>query len=275
VTTPPRNITRRQSIGLTAGALLGIGLWPGCLRARNHRLDGEFNFLVVNDTHYQTDRCGRFLEGVVAGMKAGPAVDFCIIAGDLADKGAAHEIGSVKEIFTTLGVPLFVVPGNHDYLSQTDRSAYNALFPSANNYYFKHKGWQFVGLDTTEGLRYEKTSIADSTLRWLDDHLRDLSKRRPTVCFTHFPLGNGAPMRPSNADALLERFRDFNLLAVFSGHHHGFTERSHGNIRLVTNRCCAISRGNHDKTKEKGYFLCQVREGVIERTFVEVSTAVS
>ena len=183
-----------------------------------------------------------------------------------------RELGPVKEIFGSLGMPLHVVPGNHDYLTQTDRSAYDSLFPGRSNYHFKHNGWQFVALDTTEGLRYEKTSVPDATLRWLDDNMRKLSKRRPTVCFTHFPLGNGAPMRPLNADMLLERFRDYNLLAVFSGHHHGFTERFHEGTCLVTNRCCAISRTNHDKTKEKGYFLCEVADGVIDRTFVEVAT---
>ena len=208
-------------------------------------------------------------------MKAGPPVDFCIIAGDLAEKGTQKEIGSAREIFSTLGVPLHVVPGNHDYLTQTDRSVYDTLFPKQSNYHFNHNGWQFVALDTTEGLRYEKTSVADSTLRWLDANLPKLSKRRPTVCFTHFPLGESAPMRPLNADAVLERFNDFNLIEVFSGHHHGFTERTHGKTVLVTNRCCSISRANHDKTKEKGYFLCEAKEGAIQRTFVEVSTAVA
>jgi hypothetical protein len=267
-------ITRRETLRLTAGALFGLGLWPGCLRVRGDRHDGQFRFMVVNDTHYQTDHCGAFLERVVGGMKSGPSADFCIIAGDLAEKGTAREIGPVKEIFEALGVPLFVVPGNHDYITQTDRSAYDSIFPGRSNYYFKHEDWQFVALDTTEGLRYEKTSVADATLKWLDDTLPKLSKRRPTVCFTHFPLGEGAPMRPLNADAVLARFEDYNLVAVFSGHHHGFTERKHGRATLVTNRCCAISRANHDRTKEKGYFLCQASEGAVERSFVEVSTTV-
>ena len=270
--TVQRKISRRQSLQLTAGALLSLGIWPGCLRTRGERADGQFRFLVVNDTHYQTEKCGAFLERVVNGMKVGPQADFCIIAGDLAEKGTMRELGPVKEIFGSLGMPLYVVPGNHDYLTQTDRSAYDSLFPGSGNYLFKHDGWQFVALDTTEGLRYEKTSVPDTTLRWLDGNLPKLSKRKPTVCFTHFPLGDGAPMRPLNADAVLERFRDYNLLAVFSGHHHGFTERSHGRTTLVTNRCCAISRANHDKTKEKGYFLCGVCDGLIDRAFVEVST---
>ena len=269
----PSSLPRREALRLSAGALLALGLWPGCLRVRDQRASDHFRFAVVNDTHYQTKRCGPFFERVISGMKAGPSFDFCIIAGDLAEKGTLAEIGPVKEIFGTLPVPTFAVPGNHDYLTQTDRSAYDSEFPRHTNYLFKHRGWQFVGLDTTDGLRYEKTSVADDTLRWLDSNIRKLDRQRPTVCFTHFPLGADVPMRPTNADAVLDRFRDHNLVAVFTGHHHGFTERQHGSATLVTNRCCAISRANHDKSKEKGYFLCEARDGRIERAFVEVDTS--
>ena len=80
-------------------------------------------------------------------------------------------------------------------------------------------------------------------------------------------------MRPLNADAVLERLIEFNLVAVFNGHFHGFTERTAGRTVLTTNRCCAISRGNHDGTTEKGYFLCRAAAGIIQREFVEVRTS--
>jgi len=162
--------------------------------------------------------------------------------------------------------------GNHDYLSDTDRSDWNALLPGSINYSFKHRGWQFIGLDSTEGTKWEKTRIPQETLRWADDQCPRLDAAAPTVLFTHFPLGDQVRMRPSNADELLERFKAFNLVAVFNGHFHGFTEREWGHTVLTTNRCCAISRGNHDGTKEKGYFFCAAAEGRIQREFVEVRT---
>ena len=36
---------------------------------------------------------------------------------------------------------------------------------------------------------------------------------------------------------------------------------------LTTNRCCAFSVGNHDGTKEKGYFLVKVADGALKREF--------
>ena len=43
---------------------------------------------------------------------------------------------------------------------------------------------------------------------------------------------------------------------------------------MTTQLLRAFARGNHDGTKEKGYFLCKAKsEGKIERTFVEVMPA--
>ena len=80
-------------------------------------------------------------------------------------------------------------------------------------------------------------------------------------------------MRPLNTESLLQLYKEHNLQATFGGHFHGFTERTFGHATLVTNRCCSFSQPNHDKTVEKGYFICEAREGRVSREFVEVSTA--
>jgi len=262
-------ITRRRALGqLTSGSLLALGLWPGALQAGAAASAGSFRFIVINDTHYLSDECGAWLGGVVGQMKKHNA-EFCLHAGDLTEKGERGHLETVKEIFSKLGVPVFPVVGNHDYPDEGGRQNYTRTFRLRLNYYFRHGGWQFVGLDTTEGQRYEKTVISAGTFRWLDDYLPRLDKRTPTVLLTHFPLGANVTYRPTNADALLDRFRDFNLQAVFSGHFHGFTERHDGSTVLTTNRCCALKRSNHDGTKEKGYFVCSASEEGVSREFVE------
>ena len=110
-------------------------------------------------------------------------------------------------------------------------------------------------------------------MRWVDDNLRKLDKNRPLVIFTHFPLGPTVRYRPLNTDDLLERFKPYNLQAVLSGHWHGFTERHVGSATFTTNKCCSLKRGNHDGTKEKGYFVCNAADGKITRRFVEISSA--
>jgi len=272
---PLSSLTRRSALGrLSAGTLLTLGLWPGVLRAADKGEGGSFRFLVVNDTHYMSDECGGWLEKAVAQMKTEEA-EFCLIGGDLVEKGEETHLATVRDLFAQLGVPVHVQIGNHDYLTQTDRSSYEKLFPGRINYWFRHRGWQFVGLDSSDGLRYERTAIQEPTLSWLDDNLSKLEKAQPTVIFTHFPLGDGVTYRPSNADALLERFKPFNLQAIFCGHFHGFTERAFGSASVTTNRCCALKRGNHDKSVEKGYFACAARNGRVIRRFVEVAAPAS
>lgn len=269
-------LTRREMLKRTAGGLLALGLWPGALRAAELGNSDDFTFIVVNDLHYLNEHCGVWFERVVKQMNANePKAAFCLIVGDHAEHGTAAEMGAVKDSFRALNCPRYGVIGNHDYLAtaENDRTIYEKLFPGRLNYRFDHAGWQFVALDSSEGKKSRNTSVQPETLKWLDDTLPKLDKKRPAVVFTHFPFGPLTPMRPVNADAVLERFKQHNLQAVFNGHFHGFTERQVGDTTLTTNQCCSFSRQNHDGSKEKGYFVCNAKDGKIIRRFVEVPPA--
>ncbi len=266
----PALITRRDMLGkLGAGTLLALGVWPGAVRAGAAQPGGEFTFVVVNDTHYRDEECGRWL-GVVAGMIRAERPDFCLHLGDLVDVGSREHHAAVRAVLDDLGVPAYVVIGNHDYTTQTDRTAFEAVYPGRINYRFEHRGWQFVGVDSTDGLRYQNTPIPAATLAWVDAVRPELDRDRPLVLFTHFPLADGVKYQPVNAGALLERFRDHNLQAVFDGHFHGFTEKRWQAATLTTNRCCSLKVHNHDGTREKGFFVCTTRGGRVTRRFVEV-----
>jgi hypothetical protein len=261
-------------LGLSAGALLTAGSWPGALRAEADGHPSDFHFAVLNDIHYRDDRCGRWLERVVRQLKAhSERIAFCLVVGDLAEDGETAQLGPVRDHFKELAVPTHVVIGNHDYRTQDDRKPYEDLFTDRLNYHFEHDGWQFVGLDSTDGQRAKGVAAPAATLRWLDAALPRLDKRKPTVVFTHFPLGPWVVHRLTNAEDVLARFRDYNLRAVFNGHFHAFTERRLGDTILTTNRCCSFSRENHIGPKEKGYFVCHARDGKVEHTFVEVKPA--
>jgi 3',5'-cyclic AMP phosphodiesterase CpdA len=262
-------LSRRQLLGYSAGSLLAAGLWPGALRADEAGADTAFHFAVVNDLHYLDKRCTPWHEGVVKQIKAHEEkVEFCLLVGDLAEDGKAEQLDPVRAIYRELDLPLHVVIGNHDWQGEKDRKAFDDLFPKAGNYSFEHRGWQFVGLDSTDGPK-PKVAVRDETLKWLDDALPKLDKKKPLVLFTHFPLGPWVVYRATNADDLLGRFKGYNLQAVFNGHFHASTERRVGGVTLTTNRCCSFSHKNHDGSKEKGYFLCQAKGGKITRRLVQ------
>lgn len=265
-------ISRREMLKLSAGTLLSSGLWPGQLRADGNGKGGNgWSFIAVNDLHYDDAACGPWFQKVVTAMKiSAPDAEFCLLGGDQANTGKAEQLGPLRDILKGLGIPTYATPGNHDIADNGSRRAYDDLFPGQLNQFFEHRGWQLIGVDSTEGTRYRDTSIEPPTLAWLDERLPKLDRAKPTILWTHFPLGAGVNYRPLNADQLLERFLEFNLQAALSGHWHGLSEKPWQNAILTTNRCCARVRGNHNRSTEKGWFVCRVADGKITREFVQI-----
>ena len=260
----PTQITRRNFITTLAA---GVAATP--LMAEGAK---GFRFIAANDLHFDKGPCREWFTAMVEQMKvSAPDAAFCLLCGDLANTGERKSLDSVKEIFGGLGIPIHTVPGNHDYTDKEEsREHYDAVFPGMLNYRFDHGGWQFVALDTTMGTKYDKTTIRDETLAWLDAEIPKLDVAKPTVCFTHFPLGEKVTHVPLNAGAVVERLLKVNLCGVFSGHWHGASETVAGHGLMTTNRCCARVRGNHDKSLLKGWFVCEAKaDGTLERKFVE------
>jgi predicted phosphodiesterase len=279
MTTATKRLTRRDLLRLGAGSLLAAGLWPGALRAADARAD-DFHFLVVNDTHAfdekndKEDKDVEWLERVVKQMKGHDQKPvFCLHLGDVSDRGKKDELEKGRDAFKKLGLPVYYVPGNHDYKAPDDRNAFEECFPKSLNYHFDHGGWQLVAIDSTDGKKAVLANVQKDALKYLDDTLPKMDKKKPMILFTHFPLGPGHITRPSNAEEVLARFKDYNLRAVFSGHYHALTERTVGPVVLTTNRCCSLHRGNHDGSPEKGYFLCHAKDGKVAHEFVEVKPA--
>ena len=249
---------------------MALGLWPKRLFGQDRREAGDFTFIAVNDLHFHDDACQPWFDKVVAQMKrSAPKAEFCLLGGDLADAGASRQLSGVRDAFSKLTIPIYAVPGNHDYLTETDRAAYERIFPRQSNYHFEHRGWQVVGLDTTEGTKSKGTVVSDATLRWLDQNVPQLDPHKPTLLFTHFPLNVFVFGCPLNSAAVLQRCASLNLQAIFSGHFHGFTEFPFAEAIMTTDRCCSRVRENHDGTPQKGWFVCRATNGRVSRRFVE------
>ena len=258
--------TRREILRLAGLALMAHPFARG-----DEAATGSFEFIVVNDTHYLDETCGAWLARVVTAMhESAPEAVFCLHAGDLTDRGTTGTMAATAGIFGGLGIPLHPVPGNHDFLSDVDRSGYDAAFPGKLNYRFEHGDWQFLALDTTQGTAYEDTNIPATTLAWLESELPKLNPQRPVFAFTHFPLGDGVKYRPGNTDALLAQLAKTNLRWVHSGHWHGESVKPAGEFTFTTSRCCSRIRGNHDGSPLKGWHVYRAApNGTLARRFVE------
>lgn len=258
--------TRREILRLA-----GLTLAAHSFARGEEAAPGSFEFIVVNDTHYLDEQCGAWLARVVDAMReSAPKAAFCLHAGDVTDRGTREAGVEMARIFGKLSMPFYPVPGNHDHLTDTDRSGYEAAFPGRLNYRFTHDGWQFLALDTTQGTDFEGTNISAATLAWLGEELPKVDPRQPVFAFTHFPLSDGAEYRPVNADAFLAQLTKTNLRWVHSGHWHGESVKPVGACTLTTSRCCARIRGNRDGSPLKGWHVYRAApDGTLARRFVE------
>jgi Icc protein len=265
-----RKLSRRALLRSTAS--LGIAAavpWHASLSAQS-----SFRFIVVNDLHHGSRECDPFFASLVRQMRSHGPVDFCIIGGDIADTGQPESFTAVREAFTALGAPIYTVPGNHDCDVEKSTRLYSDAFPDRLNYAFRHRDWQFVALDTTEGNNYQKTRISDVTLGWLDRTVPTLDRSRPTILFTHFPLASDVSLAPVNVEDVLSRLDGINLRGTFNGHYHARIERRRGDVSVLTNACCSRLRDNHDGSLDEGYLLCTATaDGRLSWEFVEFVAA--
>lgn len=278
-TMPPNfsSSSRREFILRSAGAALAIGLLPKENFASSSDAANDFEFIAVNDIHFTDVKlCPPWFEKTFAQMKqSAPHAELMIVSGDLTSDGREEQFGGLKEVFSTLKIPVYVTPGNHDFIPDAAgarRDVYEKFFPGTVNYAVEHRGWQLFCLNSIESGAYQNTKIPADTLQWMDDNLKKFDPKKPTLVSTHFPLGMAMNhYRPTNTDAFLSRLRDFNVRHLFNGHWHGYSEMLCCNeTPVTTNRCCSRVRENHDGSPLKGWFVCQARQGNIARRFVRL-----
>ncbi len=265
------NLSRRDFFVRSSAAAIAASLWPGRMFADEAKGEaGEFDFIQVNDVHF-TDpkKCPPWFEKAFAAMReSAPKAEFLIVSGDLSSENTDMELGGLKDLFPLLKIPVHVMPGNHDTAADGDQSHFEKNFPGALNYAVEHRGWQLFCVNSAESRAAENTKIPAATLAWCDDNVKKFDPKKPTILSTHFPLGYAIARRPKNADALLDKFKDFNVQAIFNGHWHGYSEMMFHDAPVTTDRCCSRHRSNHDGSPKKGWFVCEARAGRISRRFV-------
>ncbi len=266
-------ISRRQLLRASAGACLAGRLWPGTLWADQTSAaagEADFSFVVLNDLHYFDARGDDFFARLAQQIRGtDPRPERILIAGDLTENATPEQFDAIRTFTKSLDIAAHVVIGNHDHSAAAGAAAFSQAFAQSINYHFEHRGWQFIGLDTCQSTRGGGTRIQPHTMDYAADLAGKLDRARPAVIFTHFPLGFMTPNRPANADELLGLFKNHNLKHIFCGHFHAFTERKFGDCPVTTDRCCSFHRKNHTNDPRKGYFLCRVRSGDLDRKFID------
>ena len=154
--------------------------------------------------------------------------DFCILAGDLADRGEPEAYALLADILGEARVPLYVTLGNHD-----DRRVYKDAYPGAvldENGFAQHaidaKGYRVIVLDSSEP-EIVAGVLCDTRLAWLRTRLAEAMDRPVIVVLHHHtnPLSTNVDRirleEPEKLVAALKTHPD--IRQVIAGHVHCVT----------------------------------------------------
>jgi 3',5'-cyclic-AMP phosphodiesterase len=164
---------------------------------------------------------------VEAVLRLEPGPDVVIVSGDLVEGAQDWEYERIKEVLAPLGMPVHVLPGNHD-----DREGLHRHFGvpgegGAPVQYAAELGpVRLLVLDSTVPGR-EHGELDAGRLEWLDAELSAAPERPALIAVHHPPLTTGAPaidaiaLRDEGRRALGEVLkRHPQVLKVIAGHVH-------------------------------------------------------
>lgn len=154
--------------------------------------------------------------------------DAVAITGDLTDGGQPEEYAVLRELLAPLGMPVYVIPGNHD-----QRDALRAAFADHRylsqsrefiQYAIDDHALRIVAIDTVIPLE-SGGELCEDRIEWLDGTLAE-APDRPTVVLMHHPpfttfLEHMDAYGLRNPEALAPVIeRHPQVQAIFCGHVH-------------------------------------------------------
>ncbi|HEY2794363.1 MAG TPA: metallophosphoesterase, partial [Micromonosporaceae bacterium] len=182
-----------------------------------------FVFAHISDVHFDTaDRALGRVRQVMTWLRGMP-LDAILVTGDIADHGAVPEYEEARDELVADGVPVLILPGNHD-----ERAAYRKVLLDGDgvepiNVARVVDGVLFALCDSSIPGRNEGL-LADTTIDWLR-HRLDEHDGPAFVCLHHPPVMLHQPLidgiRLGDSEPLAAVVADHpNVVAVLCGHAH-------------------------------------------------------
>lgn len=265
----------------TFSSLFLILILAGTVFAQKKTSNEPWFFIQLTDPQFgMFDKNASFEKETVLYEKAVAKInslnpDFVVITGDFVnDQNDVAQIEEFKRITAKIkpSIPVYYSPGNHDIglvPSPESLEKYKKNYGSVR-FSFKHKGSSFIGFNT--GLIKAKLEKPEQEqFKWLSKKLRKSRNSQHILLFTHYPFFNKTVDEPtaySNIDKeyrekYLNLFRNSNVAAVFSGHHHNNGYATYGNVQLVTTSALGKPLG----AAPSGFRIVKVYNNKIEHEF--------
>lgn len=220
-------------IALLCVALVSLAFLYFCTRSgdSSSRSERRFRFIFCNDVHYRGAVDSAMLKKVFDEWDNPNTIgvggwEFAVLAGDLTDNGTVDELASLKkQLDKGIRKPYYPLIGNHDITGPGDEGKQNfaSVFGEAReDHFFIHKNVGMLFLDLSNGPKAQVT-VKVSTKLWLKKTLSRIPRSMPLLVFTHFPMHPDSPrFAVDNSVELFRMLDDYNVLAYFSGHFHGY-----------------------------------------------------
>jgi Icc protein len=182
------------------------------------------------------------VERVVAAIQALPNLpDAVLVTGDLTDDGGEEHYRRARDLLERLGVPLHVLPGNHD-----DRGRLRAAFglPGEGdepvNYSAAVGGLRLVCFDSIVPGQ-DAGSYGRERLAWLDEALGEQPETPTLLALHHPPLPTGVPewdainLTATDREAMADlAARHPQLRVIVGGHLHRTVAGASGGCAVLS-----------------------------------------
>ena len=230
--------------------------FPGLAREKEGRWNGPFFFVALADPQFgmmtDPDRERRNAEAAVGHInRLKPR--FVMVLGDLThavsgEKGHEEQVAKVKRIFGKVdrGIPLLLLPGNHDLAKKVTAEALSAYRKSFGDDYYSFWTGGVQGLVLNSHLYWNPAEAPEELARqeeWLAAQLAAARKEPPKhlIVFQHQPWFLKTPDDADVYDVIpwvrrgpaLAALKEAGVRTVFAGHYHGNVRARDGDLEIV------------------------------------------
>lgn len=177
----------------------------------------SFKFAQVTDTHVGGATGADDLRRTVKDLNQQKDIDFVILSGDVTEFGSDEELALAKRILDSLSLPWYVIPGNHDSnWSESGANSFRKVF-GAETFFFRHKGYQFIGTTSGPNMRMSPGQIPRENLVWMDSVFKaNPDIETPLIYINHYPQDSSL----NNWYEAINRLKGRNTQLALCGHGH-------------------------------------------------------